>query len=56
MKRLIKKKYSYLLHRQPTYETHALADDATRDKATNAAIPSTDAVEQTRDWSIENKQ
>ncbi len=37
------------------YCTLALADPKKTDNKTNATSPSEDAVEQTRDWSIENK-
>jgi len=37
------------------YCTLALADPEKQDKKTNATSPSETAVEQTRDWSIENK-
>lgn len=40
---------------EPPYKTLALADDSKRDEKSNAAIPSKDAVEEARNWSIENK-
>ena len=39
----------------PRYCTLALADPDRVDKKINATSPSEAAVEQTRDWSIENK-
>ncbi|MBQ9921519.1 MAG: hypothetical protein IJO52_04985 [Clostridia bacterium] len=40
---------------EPPYKTLALADDEKRDKKNNAAMPSREAVEAARDWSVENK-
>ena len=40
---------------EPPYKTLALADDSKRDKKNNAAIPSRDAADAARNWSIENK-
>ena len=40
---------------EPPYKTLALADDSERDKKNTAAIPSKDAVDAARNWSIENK-
>ncbi len=37
------------------YDTYALAEEARRDKDTNAARPSDENVERMRHWSIENK-
>ncbi|MBQ2754810.1 MAG: hypothetical protein IJF30_05040 [Clostridia bacterium] len=39
----------------PRNVTLGLADKQKTDKKTNAKRPSDSAVEQTRDWSIENK-
>ncbi len=39
----------------PKYCTYGLADKDKIDKKTNAASPSLASVEQTRNWSIENK-
>lgn len=39
----------------PKYCTYGLADDDRIDEKTNATRPSDEAVEQVRDWSIENK-
>ena len=54
MKKL-KKRNLNVKEGEPSYKTHALADDSYRDPKTNAAIPSENAVERTRNWSIENK-
>ena len=51
----LKKKNKNLKEGEPPYKTLALADDSARDPKNNAAIPSKDAVQRTRDWSIENK-
>ena len=37
------------------YDTYALAEEAYRDKKTNAARPSVENVERMRHWSEENK-
>lgn len=37
------------------YETYALAENAYRDKSTNAARPSDENVEDMREWSIQIK-
>lgn len=50
-----KKKNRPLTQNEPPYRTLAMADDSMRDPKTNAAIPSKEAVDETRNWSIENK-
>lgn len=50
-----KKKNRPLVQNEPPYRTLAMADDSRRDPKTNAAIPSKEAVDETRNWSIENK-
>lgn len=44
-----------LTHNESPYRTLAMADDFERDPKTNAAIPSKEAVDEARRWSIENK-
>ena len=51
----LKKKNKNLVEGEPPYKTLALAEDSGRDPKTNAAIPSKNAVEVMRNWSIENK-
>lgn len=51
----IKKKNKPLMQNEPPYKTLAMADDSARDPKTNAALPSEQAVERAREWSIENK-
>ena len=52
----LKKKNKTLKEGEPPYRTYATADCGKRDSKTNADIPTKEAVESLREWSVENKQ